>query len=175
MRRLFYAAALAIVAIASGAGQAQEFKVGDLLIDHPWARASIGQAKAGAAYLVVSNRGTEADRITAADTPVAKRAEFHTHIMEGGVMKMRPVGAVEVAPGEPVVFQPGGLHVMLMGLKAPLKEGETFPLTLKFENAGQVEIQVKIGAPTATEPVLPQTSWEEAEAWLHKELQDKHL
>ena len=155
MRGFFIAAVLAIAAIVSGAVQAYEFKVGDLLIDHPWARASIGQAKAGAAYLVVSNGGSEMDRITAAETPVAKRAELHTHIMEGGVMKMRSVGAVEVAPGEPVVFQPGGLHVMLMGLKAPLKEGESFPLTLKFEKAGKVEIQVKIGAPTATEPVMP--------------------
>ena len=154
MRHLFRGAALAVAAVIATTAFAHEFKLGDLMVDHPWARASIGKAKAGAAYLTIVNGGSEPDRLIAVETPAAKRAELHTHIMENGVMKMRPLTAVEVAPGEPTVFQPGGLHVMLMGLKAPLAEGETFPLTLSFEKAGKIEITVKIEAPASMEPTM---------------------
>ena len=154
MRHLFAAGALALAALVATAAIAHEFKLGDLMIDHPWARASIGQAKAGAAYLTIVNGGSEPDRLMAVETPAAKRAELHTHVMKDGVMKMRRLEAVEVAPGEPTVFQPGGLHVMLMGLKAPLAEGETFPLTLSFEKAGTLEITVKIEAAASMAPKM---------------------
>lgn len=154
MKRIFGAAAFALAALVATSAFAHDFKLGDLVIDHPWARASIGKAKAGAAYLTITNGGGEADRLISAETPAAKRAELHTHVMKDGVMKMRRLEAVEVAPGEPTVFQPGGLHVMLMGLKAPLTEGETFPLTLNFEKAGAVEITVKIESPKSMEPAM---------------------
>jgi len=141
-------AALAGIALATGA-TAHDYKLGDLKIEHPWARASIGVAKAGAAYLVVINAGKETDRLVAAASPVAETVQIHTHLIEDGVAKMRRVMAVEVEPGEPAVLQPGGLHVMLMGLKAPLVEGEVFPLTLTFERAGEIEIEVMINAPAA--------------------------
>lgn len=155
MRRLLSAAALFIAAAISSAALADDYELGDLTLHQPWARASIGRAKAGAAYLTIANGGAEVDRLIAADTPAAKRAQLHTHVMESGVMKMRPLEAAEIAPGEPVVFRPGGLHIMLMGLKAPLKEGDSFPMTLSFEKAGKIEVRVKIEAPTAMEPALP--------------------
>jgi copper(I)-binding protein len=135
------------------AADAAEFKIGDLLIERPWARASAAPTvKTGVAYLTLVNVGMEADRLVAAATPVAKKAALHTHTMVGNVMKMRPVQAIEVNPGEPSVLKPGGLHIMLMGLKDPLKEGEHFPLTLTFERAGTVEIQVRIQKPGSMEP-----------------------
>lgn len=144
--------AAAILLALGGAAGARDYTLGDLRIDHPWARASIGRVPNGAAYLTIVTHGEAADRLVAVESDVAKRVSLHTHLMEGGVMKMRPVESVEIAPGEPTVLKPGGLHVMLMGLKAPLEEGARFPLTLIFERAGRIEVQVQVEAATATEP-----------------------
>ena len=135
-----------ILLVGTAAASAQDHKVGSLTVSHPWARASAGKAKAGAAYITITNNGNQVDRLIKAATPVAKRASLHTHMMEGDIMRMRPVKAVEVNPGEPTVMKPSGLHVMLMGLKAPLKDGAAFPLTLTltFENAGVIEVHVTV-------------------------------
>lgn len=140
----------ALVLSLGGAAQAHEYKLGDLLVDHPWARASIGQAPNGAAYMTITTEGQETDRLVGVESDAANRVELHTHLMDNGVMKMRPVEAIEIAPGEPTLLQPGGLHVMLMGLKAPLRLGESFPMTLVFERAGRVEVEVKIEEATKT-------------------------
>ena len=152
--KIFLSAAAFLIASAFGPAAAEDVMAGSLMLHQPWARASIGQAKAGAAYLTIANKGEETDRLIAAETPAAKVAQLHTHLMKDGVMKMRKVEAVEIAPGEPVVFRPGGLHIMMMGLKAPLREGESFPVTLIFEKAGRVEISVTVEAPTALEPAM---------------------
>ena len=143
---------MATIAGLIGPAMAHDYKVGSLEITHPWARASIGQAKAGAVYVVVSNEGIETDRLISASTDVAKKAALHTHKMEDGIMKMRPLKAIEIAPGEPMVLEPGGLHIMLMGLKTPLVEGKSFPLILTFEKAGSIEIDVKIQEATEMAP-----------------------
>ena len=114
-------------------------------VEAPFARATAGPAKNGAAFLTVKNAGAEADRLIAAKSPVADRVELHTHLHENGVMKMRQVDAIDVPASGEATLEPGGNHVMLMGLKAPLKEGETFPLTLVFEKAGEVTVDVMIG------------------------------
>jgi periplasmic copper chaperone A len=151
MKRLI-AAALLLTAGIAFPSYAHEYKLGDLRIGHPWARATPGHSPNGAAYLTLSTEGAQSDRLTSVATPVAAKAELHTHLMEGNVMKMRPVEAIEIAPGAPIVLQPGGLHVMLMGLKAPLKEGDRFPLTLTFEHAGNIEVEVVVEKPGAMEP-----------------------
>jgi copper(I)-binding protein len=133
-----------MVAMAGPAPAGDTITVGDLTIAQPWARASAGKAKNGVAYMTLANKGTAKDRLVGATTPAARKASLHTHLMEGDIMKMRPVEAVEIAPGKSAVLKPGGLHVMLMGLKTPLKEGEAFPLTLTFENAGSVEVRVMV-------------------------------
>lgn len=138
------AAALVLLALCATPLAAHETEAGVLRVDHAWARATAGMAKVGAAYVTVINDGAEMDRLVGAATPVAAKAELHTVVMEGSVMSMRPVEAVEVHPGEPVVLRPGGIHVMLMGLKHPLKEGEMFPLTLTFEHGGPVEVDVMV-------------------------------
>lgn len=121
-------------------------RVGDLSIEQPWARATIGQGAAGAAYLTVVNHGAAADRLLAVTTPAAKKAELHTHSMDGGVMKMRHVEAVDIAPQATTVLAPGGYHIMLFGLAKPLSEGDAFPVTLRFQSAGSVEVQVRVRA-----------------------------
>ena len=151
LRYISLSAALLAAALVSNLAAAADYTLGDLAIHKPWARASIGQAQAGAAYVTVMNKGSLPDRLIAVEGEVANRVELHNHMMDGGVMKMRPVKAIEVAPGEPAVLKPGGLHIMLMGLKAPLVKGESFPLTLVFERAGRVEIEVSIGEGTAME------------------------
>lgn len=113
-------------------------------VREPFARATIGQADSGVVYLVVGNRSAAADRLTAASTPVAERAELHSHRLDGTVMRMRRVEAVDIAAGEAVAFEPGGLHIMLRGLKARLREGDSFPLTLQFEAAGAVAVEVPV-------------------------------
>ena len=133
---------LAVTAVAAPA-LAHEYKLGDLVIDQPWARASAGNAKSGAAYLAIANHGSGPDRLIGASSP-AGQAELHNNVSEDGIMKMRPVEAVDLAPGETVVLEPGGLHLMLMGLAEPLVEGKTFPLTLTFEKAGSIHVEVKV-------------------------------
>lgn len=138
------AGALLLLGLCAPPLAAHETDAGVLRIDHAWARATAGMAKVGAAYLTVINDGAEMDRLVGAATPVAAKAQLHTVVMEGGVMSMRPVDAVEVHPGEPVVLRPGGIHVMLMGLKEPLTEGETFLLLLTFEHGGPVEVEITV-------------------------------
>ncbi len=131
---------------------AHDFKIADITIDHPWARATAGQAPNGAAYMSLTNDGTGSDYLIAAAGEVAERVELHQHSMKDGVMQMRKVEEVEIAPGDPTVLEPGGLHVMLIGLKAPLKEGEAFPLTLTFREAGEVTVNVTVDSVGAMSP-----------------------
>jgi hypothetical protein len=113
-----------------------------LTVEHAWARASAGTT--AAAYFAVNNQGSAADRLLAISTPVAEKAALHESKMENGVMKMREVGPIAIEPGQSVVLKPGADHVMLIGLKHPLKQGESFPLTLSFERAGKVEVAVRV-------------------------------
>jgi hypothetical protein len=123
-------------------GDMASFTVGDLVIESPWARESV--TRTGAAYLTVRNGGDAADRLVGVVSEVADRAELHSSVVQDGVMRMRPVDAVEVPAGGEAVLEPGGLHVMLIGLKAPLEEGDSFALTLVFEDAGEVEVVTTI-------------------------------
>lgn len=138
--QLFAAAVMTAVLVpVSGA------LAGDIEIQNPWARASAGMAQAGAAFMDIKNNGGT-DRVIGASADVAKSVELHTHIKDGDVMKMRRVDAIDVPANGMAHLAPGGLHVMFMGLTAPLEEGETFPLTLTFEKAGDVTVEVEVKA-----------------------------
>jgi copper(I)-binding protein len=126
--------------------------LGPLEIDTPWARASIGTARPGAAYVTIRNTGDEPDRLVGIETPVAARPEVHAMEEKDGVMKMRPAGPLEIPPGREVRLEPGGLHIMLMQLQEPLKEGGQMPLTLVFEQAGEITVTALVGAIGAREP-----------------------
>jgi copper(I)-binding protein len=118
------------------------FAVGDLVVEGPWARESV--TPTGAVYLTVRNDGDRDDRLIGVSSEVAGKAELHGSAMEGGVMRMHPVEAVVVPAHGEAALAPGGLHVMLMGLKGRLEEGGTFALTLEFEHAGTVEVMAVI-------------------------------
>jgi periplasmic copper chaperone A len=127
-----------------GAASAQ---TGQLEVDNAWARATPGKSATGAAYVTI--RSPTADKLVAASSLVAKKAELHTMSMSGMVMKMRPIASIDIPAGQPVTLAPGGLHIMLVGLAKPLKAGQTFPLTLTFAMAGSRTVNVaveKIGA-----------------------------
>ena len=145
-RRLLGALALAATlgGAVSGPAHAHGYTVGDLKIGHPWARTTLPSQPAGGAFLKVTNQGAQADRLIGASSPVAERVELHTMKMEGDVMRMREVPAIELPAGQTVTLAPGGLHLMLIGLKGPLKVGESVPATLRFERAGTVTVDLKI-------------------------------
>ena len=115
-----------------------------IVIEAPWARATPGRSANGAAYFTVANRGPAGDRLIGASSPAAGRIELHTHIRDKGVMRMRKLPGIDLTPGASVTFRPGGHHVMLMGLNAPLRKGGTFPLTLRFEKAAPMTVEVKV-------------------------------
>jgi len=125
---------------------AEDFKAGALTIDHPWARASIGKATNSAAYMKIENAGDAPDRLLAVKTDAADNVMLHESRMEMGVMKMVHLpNGVEIPAHGSAELKPLGLHVMLMGLKEPLKDGERLPLTLVFEKAGEVPVTASIG------------------------------
>ncbi len=145
MKKLFVTLTTLICLSLSSIASANEIKAGDITIQNPWARATLGQMKNGATFVTLHNMGTEDDVLIAAEGTVAKRIELHAHTMTDGVMKMRQVeGGVPVKASSMVELKPGGFHIMMMGLVAPLKKGEAFPLTLTFEKAGKVDIMVHI-------------------------------
>ena len=131
---------------------AQNTKIGDLLIASPWARATPGAAPTGAVYLRIENHGAGGEKLIAVATPVADSAMLHTNMTNNGVAQMRPVDGIEVAAGATAELKPGGFHIMLMGLHQPLRKSDVFPLTLTFEHAGKVEVQVHVGSVGATGP-----------------------
>ena len=117
-----------------------------------WARATPGGVTVGAAYAEIHAPATKGDKLVRVTTPAAERAEIHTHVNDGGVMKMRRLEALELAPGSVVKLKPGGKHLMLFGLKAPLAVGGSLPLTLTFEKAGDIEISATIAPIGAKTP-----------------------
>lgn len=131
--------------VLSAPALAHGFKVGDLDIGHPWSRATPNGASIGGGYLSVTNNGKTPDRLIGVSMPTADHGEIHEMKMDNGVMQMRPLEkGIEIKPGETVKFEPGGYHLMFMGLKAPFKEGEMVKGQLKFEKAGTVDVEFKI-------------------------------
>lgn len=126
-------------------GFAHQFEMGSITITKPWTRATPGPARAGAGYLIIRNAGGVSDRLIKAESNLSKRTEIHTHVMDGGVMKMTHIEeGVEIPVNGEVAFEPGGLHIMFMGLKAPFKEGQSLPVTLHFEKAGKLEMELMV-------------------------------
>ena len=155
---------LAFASICAGpVVAAEQVKVGDLVLDHAWARATPGGAKVGGAYLTIENKGATPDKLMGGSTPVAARVEVHEMAMNNDIMTMRPVkGGLTVPPGQSVTLAPGGYHIMMMELKGPLKKGDKVPVTLKFEKAGDVNVTFEIEGIGATGPTSGQMDHENA-------------
>jgi copper(I)-binding protein len=121
---------------------AAEAKAGDIAIVDAWSRAT--PAKSGGIFVTLRNDGASDDKLVGVSTTVAKMADLHETIKEDGIMKMRPVDGITVPAHGTVALQPGGYHIMLMGLSKPLTAGETFPVTLTFAKAGAVTVTVAV-------------------------------
>lgn len=124
--------------------QAHEYSIGKIEIDHPWSRALPPSAPNAAAFFVLHNRGEAADRLISASSPQAQKTEIHEHVHQDGLMKMQQVQGVDVPAGGEVQFVPMGYHVMLFGVQKQAQDGERFPLTLRFEKAGEVQVEVAV-------------------------------
>lgn len=123
---------------------AHSYDRGDIEVRHPWSRATPPGAKVGVGYLEIRNKGSQPDRLLSATTSVAKRVEMHVTEHAGEVAKMRQLRAFEVPARERLELRPGGAHLMLVDLVEPLKKGERFGMTLRFERAGEIEVQFEV-------------------------------
>lgn len=123
---------------AASAGQES---VGQIKITKIWSRATPRGARVGAGYLTLRNQGSKADRLVSSTSEIAERVEVHVMRVSNGIMRMRRLaGGLEIGPGATIEFKPGGYHFMFVGLKRPIVKGESFRVSLVFENAGAVEL-----------------------------------
>jgi copper(I)-binding protein len=146
---------VASMAASMGAmpGMAAEAPAGAAIVaSEAWARATPPNGRTAAAYLTLTDNGPP-DHVVGASTPVAGSASVHETTNDNGVMKMRAVPSLPLDTGKPVAFAPGGYHVMLMDLKHPLKAGDHFPLTLTFEHAPKLTVEVAVQAMGAAPPM----------------------
>jgi copper(I)-binding protein len=121
------------------------YKVGPLVIEAPWARATPGGARVGGGYLKITNTGAEPDRLIGGSLPIAAAVEVHEMSMSDGVMKMRKLEkGLEIKPGQTVELKPGRYHIMFTGLREGLKQGQPVKGTLQFEKAGSVEVEYRV-------------------------------
>ena len=136
--------AFAITLGQLGTAAAQSMGSSAIEIVSPWARATAGATRDGVAYLTIVNMSSADDRLLAVSTPIAERTELHESVTANGVTKMLPVDAMTVKAGSKLVLRPSGYMVMLLNLANPLKAGQSFPMTLRFEKAGQIDITAKV-------------------------------
>ena len=142
-----------LVLVCAGATQARDYNLGALQISQPWARATPPSAPAGGGFLKITNTGTSPDRLISATSPAADIVQVHEMKMDGSVMRMREVEkGLELPAGGSVTLAPGGYHLMMMGLKGPLKQGSTVPVTLVFEKAGTIDVELAVEAMGASHP-----------------------
>ena len=132
--------------LGANAALAHDYHAGDLDIAHPWARPLPPVATVGVAYFTVTNKGDTDDVLLSAESPIADKVEIHTHVKEGDLMKMRQLDDLTIPAHGEQKLAPGGLHLMLMGLKEVPAVDTKFPVTLHFKQAGKVEIEVAVDA-----------------------------
>jgi periplasmic copper chaperone A len=144
---------LAVMFLWGGAAAAETYTVGTIEIGNPWARATPKGAAVGGAYMTITNKGAEADRLIGISSPVASKLEIHQMVTDKGVMSMRPVpGGLEIKPGQTVVLNPESFHLMLTGLKQPLAQGERVKATLDFAKAGKLDLEFVVESMGAQTP-----------------------
>jgi copper(I)-binding protein len=153
MRLLFSIFIAAIsAAFTLAPASAHEYTVGTLFVHHPAVNATPPSANTAAGYFEIKNNGDDADELIAIDAPtLASKAEIHSMTMNNGVMEMRTLSSLTIPAEQEVAMSPEGTHIMFTGLKAPIKEGQKFPATLHFKNAGNVDVYFA-AAPIGTMP-----------------------
>jgi copper(I)-binding protein len=141
LANLLTTATLALLVLAPGA-IAQQPAPSSVEISQAWSRATPAGAPVGVGYVTLTNHGGEADRLIGGSTEIADRIEVHEMSMDNGVMKMRELpDGLEVKPGATAQMKPGGDHLMLVGLKRSLREGERFKAQLEFAKSGKAEVE----------------------------------
>lgn len=141
-----------LFALASGAS-AYEVRDGGIIVQDPWTNATLRANVGNAVYLIVRNAGTTTLKLTGARSPAAAAATLHESIAGAdGVVRMLRVLSAEIPPGDAIALAPEGMHIMLTGLTAPLRENQTVPLTLMFEGAGPVTVDAIVEPVRATGP-----------------------
>lgn len=148
-------AALLLITLASAA-HAHDYKMGSLVVDHPWTRATPKGASVAGGYVTITNTGSAADRLTGGSSDVSRNFEIHEMSMDGGVMKMRQLkNGLEIPAGATVELKPGSYHIMMMNLSRPLAKGDKVKASLTFEKAGKVDVEFAVealgGMPAAKE------------------------
>ena len=142
MKTLILATALTM--IAPSAFACETFTIGDLTIEHPWSRATVGADRPGVFYVEITNAGGMDDALVGIATPAAGMPMLHETVVTDGIASMPHAMSVPVPAGQTVQLAPGGYHGMLMGLTHALKEGDSFPVRLTFETAGEGTITVEV-------------------------------
>jgi copper(I)-binding protein len=146
-RFVFAVLGVSALAVLTACSPAPSAKPGELLVTDAWSMATPPGAAVGAGYMTIQNQTGAVVRLIGGESPAAERVEVHTMSMDGGVMTMRPVdGGLEIPAGGVVELKPGGLHLMLIGLKAPLAEGGSVPLTLIFDNGARIDAPLGVRA-----------------------------
>jgi len=140
MRKICTAAAVAALTLVSSAVSAAEFRVGDLMVAGAWTHITLLNRPA-AGYMSIHNMGGTADKIVEVSSAAAERVEIHTHKMEEGIMRMRQIDSIAVAPNGYTELKPGGLHLMIFDLKEPVEMGGKLPVTVVFEKSGPLVVQ----------------------------------
>ena len=153
MKRTLAALAAIFALVMVAPASAEDVKAGDLVISRAWTRATPNGAKIGGGYLTIENKGTTPDRLVGGSGDVAGKVEVHEMTMDNGVMKMRALDkGLTIEPGKTVKLAPGGYHLMMFDLKAPLKQGDKVPVTLEFEKAGKVTVSLDVQGVGAQAP-----------------------
>lgn len=135
--------------LVTTAAQAHEYKLGDIKIGHPYARATVAQQTTGAAYLSLKNTGKVDDELLKVESAIAHSVEIHRMEMVGDIMKMREVGGIDLKADSKISMKPGdGYHIMLVGLTRQLNAGDQFPMTLYFAKAGKIDVMVHVESDT---------------------------
>ena len=151
-RAFMIGVAIVFCALAPASGFAADVRLGKLVIETPWTRATPGGAKVGAGYLAIINTGDTPDRLVSASTPIAERIEIHEMSMANGIMRMRPLDSgLELKPQTVTELKPGGYHLMFIGLKQPITTGDKFTVDVKFEQAGDIELTFEAAGIGATQ------------------------
>lgn len=130
--------------VASLAAQAHDYAVGSIAVGHPYTLPTVKGQSVGGGYLTLENKGTADDKLVSVSTKASQSVELHSMSMDGDIARMRQIDAIEVPAGKKVELKSGGLHLMFVGLKEPFKVGSRFPVTLKFEKAGEVQVELVV-------------------------------
>lgn len=151
IRSLTVLASTLMIVLSVGLARSQSSNA--IAIEGPFARATPVGSNVGAGYMTITNKGAAADRLVSATSPVAGEVQVHEMTMQDGVSKMRALpGGLPIEAGKSTTLAPGGSHLMFMGLKAPLKQGDKVSVTLNFEKAGKVDVTLDVQSIGAQQP-----------------------